>query len=140
MAEGTEFGETLIGVDIDNRIDPRARSIAEKRAIGLTHDQIAELHGVSAKTVYRTLKEPEVNNLVLTLQSEIYSESTAHLLGLLGEAVNTLQHLMDAESDSVRLRAASKVIDMAGPLVAHRAREEQFTKLVEAIEARIEEL
>lgn len=121
-------------------IDPRSRSIAEKRAIGLTHEQIAQMHDISAKTVARTLERPEIKDLVAALQTEIYSESTARLLNLSTVAVDTLERLMCSESDSVALRAASKVIDMAGPLAGHRAMEEQLAKLVEEIEARMEDL
>lgn len=133
------FAHMKVAVDQDDT-DPRSRSIAEKRAIGLTHEQIAELHGVSAKTVARTLEKPEIQELVATLQTEMYSESTARLLSLSDSAVTTLERLMGSESDSVALRAASKVIDMAGPLAAHRAIEQRMATLVEEIEARIGDL
>ena len=140
MQDKNDFGQTAIAVDTDETFDPRSRSIAEKRAIGLTLEQIANLHSVSAKTVWRTLKVPEIHELVLSLQSEMYSESTSQLLSLLGEAVTTLQRLMNSDSDTVAARAASKVIDSAGPLLAHRAQVRQFEKIVETIESRLEEL
>jgi hypothetical protein len=121
-------------------IDPRSRSIAEKRAIGLTHGQIADLHNVSTKTVQRTLETPVIKELVRTLQSEMYAQSTAQLLSLMRDAVTVLHRLMDSESDSVAIRAASKVIDTAGPLIAHRALEQRFEEIVGSIEARLEDL
>ncbi len=133
------FGQMTVEIDA-SEIDGRSRSIAEKRAIGLTHAQLAELHGVSAKTVQRTLERPEIKDLVDVLQSEMYSESTAQLLSLLGDAILTMQRLMDSESDSVAARAASKVIDMAGTLAGQRAREQQFERMVESIESRLEDL
>lgn len=133
------FANKELAIDQDE-IDPRSRSIAEKRAIGLTHRQSAELHGVSAKTVARTLERPEIQELVSTLQAEMYSESTARLLSLSEPAVETLERLMGSESDSVALRAASKVIDMAGPLAAHRVMEERLAKLVAEIESRLEDV
>jgi hypothetical protein len=135
-----QFAQKALDVDESATVDPRTRSIAEKRAIGLTYEQIATLHGVSDKTVQRTLTRPDVQDLVSSLQSEMYSESTAQLLNLTGQAVKTLERLMSSESDSVAARAASKVIDMAGPLVAYRNMEQQFAKAVESIEKQIEEL
>lgn len=140
MEEKSKFGQTVVATDAVASLDPRSRSIAEKRAIGLTHKQIASLHGVATKTVQRTLEKPEVKALVDELQSELYSQSTSQLLNLLGGAVTTLEGLIDSDSDSIRLRAASKILDMAGPLVANRAREQQFERIVESIEARLQEL
>lgn len=76
-------GITVI-IDEPEGIGPRSRSIAEQRAIGLTHEQIAAFHGISEKTVQRTLAKADVQELVITLQSEMYSESTAQLLNLTG--------------------------------------------------------
>jgi hypothetical protein len=135
-----QFAQKTVDVDGLATVDPRTRSIAEKRAIGLTYEQIATVHGVSEKTVQRTLAKPDVQDLVSTLQSEMYSESTAQLLNLTSQAVKTLERLMTSESDSVAARAASKVIDMAGPLVAYRNIEQQIAKAVESIEQRLEEL
>lgn len=133
------FAGTKVAFDQDE-IDPRSRSIAEKRAIGLTQDQIAQAHGVSTKTVRRTLDRPEIRDLVSSLQTEMYSASTARLLSLSDTAVETLERLMGSETESVSLRAAAKVIDMAGPLAAHRNMEQRFGKMVETLEAQMENL
>ena len=140
-AERESFEQMPIDVEGDDAgFDARTRSIAEKRAIGLTHAQIAEIQGVSSKTVARTLKAPGVGELVDELQSEIFSESTAQLLNLVSQAVETLGRLMKSDTETVAARAASKVIDMAGPLSALRAREQHFTRLVNAVEARLDEI
>lgn len=120
--------------------DPRSRSIAEKRALGLTHQEIAEIHGVSTKTVQRALNRPEVRELVDEIQSELFDESTAAVLSLLAAAVETLARMMKSESDSIALRAASKVIDSAGPLAGLRVKVRQFEKMVESVETALADL
>lgn len=79
-------------------------------ARGETIARAAGAAGLSERTVYRRMTEPEFRRQVQEIRSLLLDEATGKLLGAAGEAIDTLRALLDSEADSVRLGAARAVL------------------------------
>ena len=140
MEEAESGGQVNREMDDGDELDPRSRSIAEKRALGQTHKQLAAAHNVSEKTIQRTLAVPAVEELVFSLQSNMFDEATAQLVGLSREAVETLGRIMRSGPEAVAAQVAMRVLDRSHSLMGARRLERRFLTMVEAIESALKEL
>ena len=85
-------------------------------ASGLTQVHAAERAGVSEKTVRTRLADPVFKQRVAEVRSQMVERTMAALTASGMAAVQALLHLLQAESESVRLGAATKLIELATKL------------------------
>jgi len=88
-------------------------SIALALASGATIAQAAEKAGCSPRTVYRRLEDLSFGKAVAELRSQMITQAAGQLAARMGEAVETLQTLLKAESENVRLGASRSILEMA---------------------------
>ena len=91
---------------LNPRHEKAARAIAEG-AKGLTSSDLARLVGVSKRTAESYRNDPKIVDRVTWIQR-------SRLKGLVPKALMTLERLLDAESEQVRLKAAIEVLDRSG--------------------------
>ena len=85
-------------------------------ASGLTQVHAAERAGVSEKTVRTRLADPVFKQRVAEVRSQMVERTMAALTASGMAAVQTFLQLLQAESESVRLGAATKLIELAAKL------------------------
>jgi hypothetical protein len=82
-------------------------------ACGATVEAAARQAGVSERTVYNRLREPDFQKRVKAVRSDMVRRSAGLLSAAAGEAVRTLLNLMkDSAPASVRLGAARAVLEI----------------------------
>ncbi len=80
---------------------------------GSTVEDAAATAGVGVATAYRRLKEPEFRRRIDDARAEVIAAAVARLGAASGKAVTTLEDLLTAESEAVRLGAARATLDAA---------------------------
>lgn len=80
-------------------------------ARGETVATAAKLAGLSERTVYRRLQDPDFRRQVSNVRFNILDRATGQLLNMSDRAIETLVALLDATSESVRLGAARSILD-----------------------------
>jgi hypothetical protein len=84
---------------------------------GSTIEDAARRAGVSARTAYRRVGEPDFRKRVTEVRAEMLSQSVGALTVAARAAVHTLMLLMQPiESSSVRLGAAKAVLELGAKL------------------------
>ena len=96
-----------------NGRDPGNDLVVVGLATGKTHAGVAEVAGVSERTVRRRGQDPEVAEAVERLRSALVEQASGRLLDAVHAAIDTMTDVLAAESDAVRLRAAIAVLDKA---------------------------
>ncbi len=71
----------------------------------------ARIAGVSAATAHRRLREPNFRHQVADARAVLLAQAVGVLAAATTEAARTLQALLQADSDSVRARAAVAILD-----------------------------
>jgi hypothetical protein len=99
------------------------RSSRQERAIAalLTCRTIAEAAaavGIAERTLAGWLKVPAFASAYRAARRQVVELAVSRLQGVTGEAVDTLQGLLAAESESVRLGAAKGILEFAQQAVA----------------------
>ena len=103
-------------------------------ASGMTVEDAASKAGVSERTAYRRLDDPEFRRRVVELQAEVLGQAAGQLAQATIESVTTLRELLGASSDHIRLNAARAILQNAV-----RLREATTIELrIQALEAFIE--
>jgi AcrR family transcriptional regulator len=108
--------------------------IALALASGATVAQAAEKAGCSPRTVYRRLGDLSFCKAVTNLRSEMITQAAGQLAARMGEAVETLQNLLKAESENVRLGAARSILEMAVRFREQLEIEERLRRLEEHLD------
>lgn len=95
----------------------------------------AKASGVSERSIYRYLADDDFQQALLAAESDAINQATRRLLGLQDKAVGILEGIMDDDeaSDSVRLRAATNVLDYLLKLRELRNVEDRLAALEEAV-------
>lgn len=93
--------------------------------------QAAKKAGVSERSIYRYLAEESFKQALLDAESEAIYQATRRLVGLQGLAIETLEEVLrdKAEKSSVRLKAATNVLDYLLKLRELRNVEERLAAL-----------
>lgn len=82
-------------------------------ACGATIENAARQCGLSDRTVYRRLKDPEFLQQIKTLRADMVRRSSGMLTAAAGEAVRTLLELLKSGSPPpIRLGAARAVLEI----------------------------
>jgi hypothetical protein len=106
-------------------------------ASGLSIDQAATKIGVSRSTVLRRWRDPAVKRRVAELRGEITDQAIGKLVDTLCEAVLTLRRLMaESESDAIRLKSASQLLETGLKAAAIAQLEQRLTELESALRER----
>lgn len=96
---------------------------------GLSVADAAKRARVSERTAYRRLNDPDFCRELSQLRTTIVSQSVGRLISVSVKAVDTLQNLLEAESETVRLGAAKSILEMG---IKHREQleiEERLSRL-----------
>jgi hypothetical protein len=81
-------------------------------AAGASAPAAAEKAGVSERTVYRRLQDPDFQRAVLKAREKLLDEAIGHIAQASVTAVQTLSTLCSADSESVRLGASRTLMDL----------------------------
>ena len=81
-------------------------------AAGATRKAAATQAGVSERTVFRRMQEPEFRADVANARTELVSQSVGILAASGTSAAHTLRKLLDARSEHVRLGAAKGILEI----------------------------
>jgi hypothetical protein len=73
--------------------------------------KVAELVGTTERTIYRWLALPNFKEQLRKERDRIRAEAFDSLKGLLNKAVERLDKLLDADSESIMLKACQTVLD-----------------------------
>jgi hypothetical protein len=91
---------------------------------------------VGRTTLYTWLREPAFRDELMRRQGEIFDAALARLKCLVGDAVEGLGELVDADSESVKRAACCDILDAALKVKELHEVDERLT----AIEKRLEEM
>lgn len=120
--------------DPDTDLDPIDESIVELLARRHTHEEIAETLDISTRTVSRRMSDPALKAVMMTRRREVLAESTAQLVALSHDAVNTLAALLGSDSQGIQLRAVQTALGL-GRRYHHEDRlESEFEQRIEHLE------
>jgi len=86
-------------------------------ASGTTEVEAGRRAGVSDRTVRRRLEDPAFVDRVRQVRSETMQRAAGQSAAHVSDAIEVLHDLLRSESDTVKLRAAQLVIDVARRLV-----------------------
>ena len=119
-----------------------ARNVSKKRrdqlvaalAAGLTVRDTAEKAGVAERTVYRALADTEFRSRVQSVRSTLFGQTLNKIASTGATAAQTLQDLLGAQSESVRLGAARSVLELGSRLRENIELEERLTALEQLLE------
>jgi len=95
---------------MNNNLTPKQRKAVEALLTTGDKSQAAELAGVKRQTVYKWLKRPDFQQALRDAEAEALKSLSQALTRLGSKAADTLDKSMDAESETVRLRAADIVL------------------------------
>lgn len=86
------------------------KALVPALARGETIARSAKAAGISERTVYRRLMDPEFKRRVQESRTRLLEQATGKLVGAAEGAIDTLVALLDSRSDSVRLGAARAIL------------------------------
>lgn len=91
--------------------------------------------GVSEKTIYVWLKEPEFQELFREVKRRFISLALSRLEGITGEAIETLREIMNTgQGEGPRVSASRAILEMVLKLYEYEQLEERITKLEEKLD------
>ncbi|HYH64128.1 MAG TPA: hypothetical protein VD866_05475 [Urbifossiella sp.] len=97
----------------DNKPPRRDDALALSLACGATVEAAARQAGVSDRTVYRRLKDPDFQKRIKEARTDLVRRSAGLLSAASGEAVRTLLAMMkESAPPAVRLGAAKAVLEL----------------------------
>jgi hypothetical protein len=98
-------------------------------AAGLTIEDAAKAAHIGESTAYRRLKDEAFRQQVREVRAEVLARSVGRLSAATVAAVETLQQLLRAEGDQVKLGAARAILDQVIRLREHTDLEERIAEL-----------
>ena len=112
--EYTTIGDAAVTSDSPSNtpIDPRDEQIVELLARRFTHQEIGEQLNISTKTVQRSMRKPELKELMMSRRRAILSETTGRLVELSSDAVGVLGALLASKNPNVQLRAVQLTLGL----------------------------
>ena len=104
-------------------------------AAGGTVEAAAKAAGVSAATAHRRLNDPAFRHRVAETRDEMVSRAVARLSATSTLAADCLRELLEARSETVRLRSARAILELGAKL----REQEDLAERVRALEERLGE-
>ena len=92
------------------KVTPKQLRAVESLLTTGDKSEAAELAGVKRQTVYKWLKQPDFQQALRDAEAEALQSLSQALTRLGSKATRTLDKSMDAESETVRVRAADIVL------------------------------
>jgi AcrR family transcriptional regulator len=86
--------------------------LAIESASGKTIRDAAAAIGMSQRTAYRHWANPEFKESVVHIRNEAVSAAVDRMTNAMSESVDVLEQLLSNADPNVRLRAASKLLDL----------------------------
>jgi hypothetical protein len=105
------------------RAQQRDELLLDALAEGCTHREAGQVAGCSAKTVQRMMLNDDFRAELARRRSVVLNEITGRLARITERAITTIEETLEAESPSLRFRAATSIVSMA-----LRFREEEETE------------
>ena len=102
---------------------------------GTTRQAAAAKAGVGERTVYRRLEDPDFRSRIEQSRADMLARTSAMLTAAGVTATETLLALLAAESDVVKLGAATRILELGGKFRT----EEQIEARLAALEAQLQE-
>jgi hypothetical protein len=96
---------------------------------GLTVKEAARKAGVSERTAYRRLEDPEFRRHVAALRTEMTERAVSQLADAQADAALALRRLLKAKTDTVKLGAARSILELASKLQASVELERRLAEL-----------
>jgi hypothetical protein len=103
--------------------------LALELAAGRTVTESAEAAGIGERTAYRRLEDPAFRRLVSELRRQMVDVIVGRLVDASTRAVKTLNDLLTAESESVRLGAARSILELGTKFRQLNELEERISEL-----------
>ncbi len=85
-------------------------------AVGRPVAECAALGGVSEATVRRRMRSPKFMTRVRQLQRQMIAHASGKIVSALGQALDAMIALLSSANDSVRLGAASRIVQLSTQL------------------------
>jgi hypothetical protein len=123
--EGNGFGN----VHPDAPFPDRDELIAYHLARGATREEAGRAAGCCKRVVYKRLTDPEFKLLVTDYRRTMLDEAVGKLAMVSGRAVEVLTAALDDERATIRVRAATTLLDALLRVRAHAELDERLTEI-----------
>lgn len=107
--------------------------LAVALASGASVAQAATRCGVSERTVYRRLEDPDFRQQVDRLRAQMVGRAVGKINNNMARAADKLRRLLESKNESVALSAARTILEAGQRLREHSDMEQRLTKLEEAL-------
>jgi hypothetical protein len=107
----------------------RNELIAYHLARGATREETARAAGCCKRVVYKRLADPEFKSRVSDFRRAMIDEAVGKLARAAGRAVEVLTAALDDERATIRVRAATTLLDALLRVRAHMELDERVTEL-----------
>lgn len=91
----------------------RADALVTALAAGKPVIEAAALAGMSERSAWRRIADPDVPRAVRELRTRMVERAVGRLTDGLSDAVDTLRISLTSETEAIRLRAATAILDQA---------------------------
>jgi hypothetical protein len=108
-------------------------ALLQALAGGLSVPRAAEAAGLSRRTAYRRLKDPDFRRRVGELRTELFERAAGRLGGAGGRAAAVLAKLLGSADEKTRLAAARAILEL-GPRVRDAA---EIARRLDELERRV---
>jgi len=99
----------------------------------------AKAAGVSERTVFRRLADPEFQEKWRKAHKEIRDQARSHLANLTWKAVGTIESLLESKSEQVCLRAARTILELGSRIRSEDEVEVRVAALEKTVEYFVQE-
>ena len=123
--EGNGFGN----VHPDAPFPDRDELIAYHLARGATREEAGRVAGCCKRVVYNRLADPEFKLLVAGFRRAMIDEAVGKLATVAGRAVEVLSTALDDDRATIRVRAATTLLDALLRVRAHAELDDRFTEI-----------
>jgi len=97
-----------------NNLNERQSKAAVLLSQGFSYKDVGCEIDVSVQTVCEWRKNTDFKALVNRIMEEYITDAVGQMNSLASEAVSVIEQLMESKSESIRLKAAFKLLDMLG--------------------------
>lgn len=102
--------------------------LVELLALGSTHHQAGSELGISARTVARRRREPDIARAIRERRGDVVSEVAGQLTGLARQAMTVLADELESDDARIRMGASKAVLDRVTRFCAATMTQEAFER------------
>jgi hypothetical protein len=111
----------------------RDELIAYHLARGATSEEAGRAAGCCKRVVYNRLTDPAFKPLVVEFQQAMLDEPVGRLAMVAGRAVEVLTDALDDERATIRVRAATTLLDALVRVRAHMELDERLAEIIKRV-------